>query len=279
MASRRRVAVVTGGNKGIGLEIVRSLCKKFDGDTILAARNEKLGKEAVKLLERQDEVEPVFHQLDVTDIASIEQLHSFLQMEYGGLDILVNNAGIMFKTGSQEPLARQVKETMAVNFRGCLNCCKLLFPLLRPGARVVNLTSMYCRSTLRYCAPSLKARFTSMDMTMPELEQLMADYEKCAKAGKCQVNGWPTLAYGVSKIGVTVMTQIQQREVDEDRSKEDILINTCCPGWCNTDMGGQEAPKTAAQGADTPVYLALLSPGTCSPRGVMCSNRTIQKWD
>ncbi|KAK7491012.1 hypothetical protein BaRGS_00017708 [Batillaria attramentaria] len=168
--------------------------------------------------------------------------------------------------GSSEPLAKQVQETMKVNFWGCLNCCKILFPLLRPGARVVNVTSMYCRSTLRDCAPPLKARFTSKDITM------------CAEAGTCQLNGWPTFAYGVSKIAVTVMTQIQQREMDSCGHKADILINTCCPGWCSTDMGGMGAPKTAAQGADTPVYLSLLPPGTQSPRGALCSNRTVQKW-
>lgn len=61
------------------------------------ARTESLGLEAIKRLEQESGVSPVFHQLDITDIASIERLHDFLQDKYGGLDVLVNNAGIMFK--------------------------------------------------------------------------------------------------------------------------------------------------------------------------------------
>ncbi|XP_076438188.1 carbonyl reductase [NADPH] 1-like [Babylonia areolata] len=278
MASVTKVAVVTGGNRGLGLEIVRSLCKKFDGDVILAARTEKDGWEAVKQLRRESEVTALFHQLDVCNPTSIQALAAFLKKTYGGLDILVNNAGIMFKTDSPEPLSAQVQKTLAVNFWGCLDCCKVLFPCLRPGARVVNVTSMYCRSTLRDCSPTLRARFTDPALTIGQLESLMTHYQRCANSGTCHVNGWPTFAYGVSKIGVTMMSAIQQREIAKDRERRDIVINACCPGWCRTELGGSRAVKSAAQGADTPVYLALLPPGCTSPQGALVSDRTVHSF-
>ena len=96
MASTKRVAIVTGGNKGIGLAIVRSMCKKFDGDVILTSRDEGLGAAAVKQLENEG-VKPLYHQLDITSSESIDNLKKYLQDKYGGLDFLINNAGIAFK--------------------------------------------------------------------------------------------------------------------------------------------------------------------------------------
>ena len=93
MASRR-VAVVTGSNKGIGLAIVRSLCKKFDGDVVLTSRDEGRGNEAVAELKEKEGLNPVYHQLDITSRDSIEGLVTFIRHKYGGLDILINNAAI-----------------------------------------------------------------------------------------------------------------------------------------------------------------------------------------
>ena len=87
------VAVVTGSNKGIGLGIVRSLCKKFEGDVILTSRNEEKGKDAVKLL-KSEGLYPKFHLLDICSEKSVINLRDFLKQNYGGIDILVNNAGV-----------------------------------------------------------------------------------------------------------------------------------------------------------------------------------------
>ena len=94
-----RVAVVTGSNKGIGLAIVRRLCKEFNGDIILTSRDEKLGKEAVQLLEGEG-LKPGYCQLDITSAESIANLKTFLIQKYGGLDVLINNAGIAYKSAS-----------------------------------------------------------------------------------------------------------------------------------------------------------------------------------
>ena len=97
--SGTRVAVVTGGNKGIGLAIVRRMCKEFNGDVYLTARDDGRGREAVKLLEGEG-LKPKYHQLDITSSASIENLRAYLQDSYGGLDVLINNAGIAYKNAS-----------------------------------------------------------------------------------------------------------------------------------------------------------------------------------
>ena len=100
MRFTKKVAVVTGANKGIGFGIVKGLIPVFEGDVILTSRSEERGLEAVKDLEAMG-LEAKFHQLDVTDQESIETLKIFLKEKYGGLDVLVNNAGIFI--GSDEP--------------------------------------------------------------------------------------------------------------------------------------------------------------------------------
>ncbi|VTJ75002.1 Hypothetical predicted protein [Marmota monax] len=97
MSSCRRVALVTGGNKGIGFAIVRDLCRQFSGDVVLTARNEARGRAAVQQLQAEG-LSPLFHQLDIDDPQSIRDLRDFLRKEYRGLDVLVNNAGIAFKS-------------------------------------------------------------------------------------------------------------------------------------------------------------------------------------
>ena len=93
------MAIVTGGNKGIGFAIVRRLCKEFNGDVVLTSRDEKLGREAVQKLEGEG-LKPVYCQLDITSSESIENLKKFLVEKYGGLDVIVNNAGIAFKSAT-----------------------------------------------------------------------------------------------------------------------------------------------------------------------------------
>ena len=101
MATSRvtRVAVVTGSNKGIGLAIVRRLCKEFDGEVILTSRDERLGKKAIEKLEAEG-LKPKYHQLDITSSESIDRLKQHLVQQYGGLDVLVNNAAVSYRTAS-----------------------------------------------------------------------------------------------------------------------------------------------------------------------------------
>lgn len=114
----------------------------LQGDVILAARDEGRGKEAVEQLAKECATVPLFHQLDIDDQESVNRLRDYLKDTYNGLDILVNNAGIAYKHASLTPFAEQAEVTLRTNYFGTLRVSEALLPLLRPGARVVNLSSM-----------------------------------------------------------------------------------------------------------------------------------------
>lgn len=100
-----------------------------------------------------------------------------------------------------------------------------------------------------------------------------------AKAGVSEQKGWGSSAYCVSKVGVTVLSFIQQRELNKD-SREDIVVNAVHPGYVDTDMTSHKGPLTPDQGADAPAYLALLEPNVKSPRGEFVWNdRKVVPWD
>jgi len=271
-----KVAIVTGGNKGIGLAIVRALCKQFDGDVFLTARNDERGKEAVKLIESEG-LKVKYHQLDIDDKKSIQQIQTFMTETYNGIDVLVNNAGIAFKMKDTTPFGEQAKVTLATNFFGTLDVLRMLLPTIKPNGRVVNVSSMASASALGKCSAELQQVFRSDSITEKQLCEQMEEFIKYSQQGTHAEHGYPNTAYGVSKIGVTVLTMIQARQLQK-QEENTILVNCCCPGWVRTDMAGPKAPKTPDQGAETPVYLAMLPPGTTEPNGKFLSDKTVRPW-
>jgi len=257
--------VVTGSNKGIGLAIVKSLCSKFDGDVYLTARDEARGHAAVDELKKSG-LNPKFHQLDVDNVASIRTLRDHLKNTYGGLDVLVHNAGMAFSTKSTEPFGKQAELTIRTNFTGTQNLSHELFPILRRGARVVHVSS--CEGHLtKIPSQELRDKFSNPDITESELESLIQDFVKHAKAGAHAEAGWPNSTYQVSKVGVSCLTRIQQRTIDAERGGEDIIVNSVHPGWVDTDMSGHSGPLTPEEGARSSVFAALIPPGATSPKG------------
>jgi len=271
-----KVAVVTGSNKGIGLAIVRDLCKKFDGDVYLTSRNQERGSEAVKLLQSEG-LQPKFHQLDIDDIKSIEQLRNDMNKQYSGIDVLINNAGIAFKQKDETPFGTQAEVTLKTNYFSTLNASNILVPIVKPGGRVVNVSSMVSAWNIKKCSTKLQELFRSETITEAQLSKAMNDFIDHAKRGTHEEAGYPNTAYGVSKIGVTVMTRIFARRLREE-GRNDVLLNCCCPGWVRTDMAGDKAPKSPDEGAETPVYLALIPEGSTDPHGQYLSDKTVQPW-
>jgi len=135
-----RIALVSGGNRGIGLEVCRQLAKK--GYTVvMGSRDEAKGRAAVG--ELGDNVIP--HQLDVADAASVDRMAAFLEDEFGRLDVLVNNAGISNDEGQRGVDADldRVREALEANFLGAWQLCEVAIPLMQRGGygRIVNVSS------------------------------------------------------------------------------------------------------------------------------------------
>ncbi|KAM9365149.1 carbonyl reductase [NADPH] 1-like isoform 2-T2 [Pholidichthys leucotaenia] len=197
-----KVAVVTGSNKGIGFAIVQALCKEFQGDVFLTARDVGRGEEAVKALNAKG-LKPMFHQLDINDLNSIVTSAEYFKEKYGGVDVLINNAGIAFKHVDPTPFAIQAEVTLKTNFFSTSNMLKHFLPIIKAGGRVVNVSSMVGVSTLNKCRPELQQRFRSKDITEEELVGLMQRFVEKTKTGEHLADGWPETAYGVSKTGLT----------------------------------------------------------------------------
>lgn len=140
----RRIALVTGGNRGIGYEI----CKELAGigcHVILTSRNEEDGRRAVAKLDSGDKI--VFRKLDITDTEEIEALRNWIVDTYGRLDILINNAGVYLDEGVSvfNVGEKTMRDTLEVNFYGAFNLCRAFVPVMRKNgySRIVNVSSGY----------------------------------------------------------------------------------------------------------------------------------------
>ncbi|KAJ8940429.1 hypothetical protein NQ314_010726 [Rhamnusium bicolor] len=231
--SAEKIAVVTGSNKGIGYAIVKGLCEKFNGSVYLTARDLKRGEEAVTKLKELG-FKPLFHQLDISDQASVDKFKKHIQTVHEGIDVLVNNAAIAYKMDAPESFGEQAEKTVAVNYFGTLRVCEALFPLLRTNARVVNISSS-AGHLHRIPSADIRAKFSNADLT----------------------EGWGNSAYVVSKVGVSALTVIQQRLFDKEVPNRNISVNSVHPGYVDTDMTSHKGPLTIEQGAKAPLYLSL----------------------
>ncbi|XP_071943368.1 carbonyl reductase [NADPH] 1-like [Antedon mediterranea] len=270
----QKIALVTGGNKGIGFAIVRALCKELqNGIVYLTSRNEERGKDAVEELKKEG-LNPHFHQLDIDSSESIDRLRDFLKSTHGGLDILVNNAAIAFKQKDTTSFDVQAKVSIATNYTATLNVCHALFPLIRSHGRVCHVASMSGPHVYKKLSPKLQEAFKHAK-TEDDVNKLMADFVASAEKGTLSEEGWVQNAYGTSKAGVITITRIQAAAMSADTSRQDILINCCCPGYVDTDMTSHKGTKTPDEGAITPVYCALLPENSATPNGKHLSNKSV----
>jgi NAD(P)-dependent dehydrogenase (short-subunit alcohol dehydrogenase family) len=216
--SGERVALVTGGNRGIGLEICRGLAT-LGLRVVLGARDDDAGRKSARALDAGEQ-RVRFQMLEVTDDQSIARTAAFVDREYGRLDVLVNNAAIYPDEGvsglAVDPGV--VRETLDVNLLGPLRLCQVFAPMMRRRryGRIVNVSSG-------------DGAWDSFD-------------------------GGDTLAYKLSKLALNGMTRVLAAEL----SGTGVLVNAMCPGWVRTRMGGKSAPRTPAEGADTAIWLATL---------------------
>ncbi len=141
--SRKKLALVTGGNRGIGFATVRLLCQKSI-QTIFTCRNPHDGQMAMMELASYARYLD-FHPLEVTDNNSIDELLKYVQQKYGYLDILINNAGVNYDSWQRvtDIAVPEVEYTFDVNLMGPWRMCNAFLPLLAKGndARIINVSS------------------------------------------------------------------------------------------------------------------------------------------
>ena len=226
MSSPSKVALITGANKGIGLETARQLGKQ--GITvIIGSRDASRGNAAAAQLKGEG-IAAHFVQLDVTDQASVTAAAAMIEKDFGQLDILVNNAGVLDYGGEATPgtVSQAIlRSTFDLNFFGLISVTQAMLPLIRqsPAGRIVNLTSIL--ASLAEHADSNSPIFNSK-----------------------------FIAYDASKASVNMFTNHLAHELRDTP----IKVNAAHPGWVKTDMGGPDAPMEIADGAKTSVMLATL---------------------
>ncbi|KAJ1449137.1 hypothetical protein M885DRAFT_449459 [Pelagophyceae sp. CCMP2097] len=252
----RRVALVTGANKGVGLEIAKGLAQN-GFTTVLGCRDVGLGEAAAAKLRSQGVDNVSVERLDLTDAATWATCVDAIEAKHGRLDVLCNNAAICFNDAtlygkvSYTPFERQAEVTVRTNFGGTLGITKACLPLLRkaPSPRVINIASSAGRlSILKSKAKA--ALVTSPQLQLGALEGLMKSFVDDVKAGKHVQEGWPNTCYGTSKIGIIAMTRVFAR--DEPL----IAFNAVDPGYCKTDQNANNGSLPPTTGAKTPVALA-----------------------
>jgi NAD(P)-dependent dehydrogenase (short-subunit alcohol dehydrogenase family) len=227
--STKKVALISGANKGIGLETARQLGKQ--GIVVLVgARDLSKGEAAAEQLKKEG-IDARALQFDVVNTAEIKAAAEKIEKEFGKLDILINNAGVMFEpiggnntsTVSDEVL----RKTFDTNFFSVISVTKVLLPLLKKSdaGRIVNVSSILGSLTLHATEGS-------------------PIYE--AKA----------LAYDASKAAQNAFTIHLAHELKGTK----IKVNSAHPGWVKTDMGTDAAPMDIVDGAKTEVELATLGP-------------------
>lgn len=142
----------------------------------------------------------------------------------------------------------------------------------------MNVSSLLGSKALENCSEDLQEKFRNETLTEEDLVDLMKKFVEDTKNEVHEREGWPNSAYGVSKLGVTVLSRILARRLDGKRKADRILLNACCPGAVKTDMAGDYGSRTVEEGAETPVYLALLPPDATEPQGQLVYDKVVQNW-
>jgi NAD(P)-dependent dehydrogenase (short-subunit alcohol dehydrogenase family) len=219
----KKVALVTGANKGIGYETIRQLAP-LGFNVLLAARDAAKGEAAAAKL-RAEGHDVRFLKLDVTADADRKAAAKFIADTYGKLDVLVNNAGVLehgYTTPSTVP-QEVLRRTFETNFFSLIALTQELLPLVKKSdaGRVVNLSSILGSVTAN---------------------------------ARGEIGDFKLVGYNASKAAVNVFTVLLAQEL----AGTNVKVNAAHPGWVKTDMGTDAAPLEVADGAKTSVRLATL---------------------
>jgi NAD(P)-dependent dehydrogenase (short-subunit alcohol dehydrogenase family) len=229
-----QIALITGGNRGVGFETARDL-GRLGILTILGVRDPEKGSAAVRqLVSEGGRAEALV--LDVADPSTHASAYRYLDSRYGKLDILVNNAGVWKECESASSALPEenrtstlpieiLRETFETNFFGTVQLTQCLLPLIRkaPAGRIVNVSSILGSLALH------------------------ADPASRVYARK-------VFAYDASKTALNAFTI----HLAHDLKDTPIKVNSAHPGWVRTEMGGDAAMLSPAEGGKTSAWLATL---------------------
>eukprot|EP00536_Pseudo-nitzschia_multiseries_P018214 jgi/Psemu1/299628/fgenesh1_pm.2258_\ len=291
-----RIAVVTGANKGIGYFIALQLGLSGLFSDIILGNNDVVHIHCLPLT--------------IGDPDSHTAFGATLERDFGGnVDVLVNNAGFAYKGSDPTPFEDQTAKTLQTNYYGLVDFTeRVMIPLMLQNRmqkqmqkqnrmqkgggtvpRIVNVASMAGR--LGQVSPELQRRFTDPALTIEELNQLMGDFASSVKAGTHVSDGWSRSNYGVSKLGVIAATNVWARRLRETETETEtqssssnssssnsssiIVVNSCCPGYCDTDMTSHRGPRPPSEGARNAVLPATMEN---PPTGAFFANYAVAEW-
>ena len=221
-----KIALVTGGNKGIGFELCRNLAQA-GCRVLLGARDQALGETAMEALKKEGFGEVAFLPLDITQAATVEAAAERIRSEHGHLDILINNAGINVAGDGPPSVAdlEAVRRVLDTNFVGTLRVTQSLLPLIKsaPSGRIVNVSS------------ELGSMSMNSDPTW--------DYYDVKLIG-----------YNASKSAINMLTVQLAWELRGSKVK----VNSANPGFTKTDLNGNMGTQPVEVGAIAATRLALL---------------------
>jgi NAD(P)-dependent dehydrogenase (short-subunit alcohol dehydrogenase family) len=228
METRKKIALITGANRGLGFEIARQLGKR-QIKVLIGARNAAAGEDATNRLIAEG-IDAIFFSLDITQADSISNAVTLVTEKFGYLDVLVNNAACLPKAtdvGSPSQVGKHLLlDFLETNFLAQISVTQSFLPLIRQSTagRIVNMSST----------------IGSITISSEHLHQ----------------NGPkpPRIPYAVSKAAFNMFTVLLAKELRD----EGIKVNSADPGLTQTDAGGPNAPYTVEQGARPAVWLACL---------------------
>ncbi|MGB5733616.1 MAG: SDR family oxidoreductase [Thiohalocapsa sp.] len=214
------IAVVTGAYRGLGLETARQLAHR-GYRVILTARRDAEGRAAAERL-TADGHDVRFHRLDVTAPASAQALRDYLRTEFGRIDVLVNNAGI--------------------------------FPDPSPGSAASSIFEAELETIRVAMETNTLAAIQLCQLLIPLMQGSGRVVNVSSGMGQLSDMNGGVPGYRLSKVALNAVTRIFADELQGTGVK----VNSVCPGWVQTDMGGANAPLSIDEGAKGIVWAATL---------------------